>query len=143
MSSQFGSGSNVAKVPSTKPYLMRALYQWCIDHGFTPYISVFVDQSVDVPREYVKKDEIVLNIGPQACESVDITQEAITCKARFNGVPQHMYIPITHVMAIYSQENSQGMSFPVHIAQTSEGNPDPEAIEASKEITKSHIKLVK
>ena len=59
MSSQFGDDTNQAKIPSTKPYLIRALHQWCIDNSYTPYVSVFVDRMVDVPREYVKNDEIV------------------------------------------------------------------------------------
>jgi len=143
MSNPFGEDANSIKVPSTKPYLIRALYQWCVDNAFTPYVSVFVDRSVDVPREYVNKDEIVLNIGPTACQSIEIDNESIQFKARFNGIPKEIYIPITHVMAIYSRENSQGMSFPVHISQSEEVPETKENEENLKEITKSHIKLVK
>ena len=143
MSNPFGEDSSSTKVPSTKPYLIRALYQWCVDNAFTPYVSVLVDRSVDVPREYVNKDEIVLNIGPTACQSIEIDNESIQFKARFNGIPKEIYIPISHVMAIYSRENSQGMSFPVHITQPEEGLETKENEENLKEITKSHIKLVK
>jgi len=143
MSNPFGEDTNSIKVPSTKPYLIRALYQWCVDNAFTPYVSVLVDRSVDVPREYVNKDEIVLNIGPTACQSIEIDNESIQFKARFNGIPKEIYIPITHVMAIYSRENSQGMSFPVHISQSEEVPETKENEENLKEITKSHIKLVK
>ena len=143
MSNPFGEDANSIKVPSTKPYLIRALYQWCVDNSFTPYVSVFVDRSVDVPREYVNKDEIVLNIGPTACQSIEIDNDAIQFKARFNGIPKEIYIPITHVMAIYSRENSQGMSFPVHISQPEEANETKDHEENLKEATKSHIKLVK
>ena len=143
MSNPFGEDSSTMKVPSTKPYLIRALYQWCIDNSFTPYVSVFVDRSVDVPREYVNKDEIVLNIGPTACQSIEIDNESIQFKARFNGIPKEIYIPITHVMAIYSRENSQGMSFPVNIPQPTELAETKDNEEILKETTKSHIKLVK
>jgi len=143
MSNPFGEDSSSTKVPSTKPYLIRALYHWCVDNAFTPYVSVLVDRSVDVPREYVNKDEIVLNIGPTACQSIEIDNESIQFKARFNGIPKEIYIPISHVMAIYSRENSQGMSFPVHITQPEEGPETKENEENLKEITKSHIKLVK
>ena len=143
MSNPFGEDANSIKVPSTKPYLIRALYQWCVDNAFTPYVSVFVDRSVEVPREYVNKDEIVLNIGPTACQSIEIDNDSIQFKARFNGIPKEIYIPITHVMAIYSRENSQGMSFPVHISQSEEVPETKENEENLKEVTKSHIKLVK
>jgi stringent starvation protein B len=143
MSNPFGEDASSNKVPSTKPYLIRALYQWCVDNAFTPYVSVFVDRSVDVPREYVNKDEIVLNIGPTACQSIEIDNDSIQFKARFNGIPKEIYIPITHVMAIYSRENSQGMSFPVNISQSEESNETNDSEANLKETTKSHIKLVK
>ncbi|BDW10058.1 hypothetical protein PSHI8_01400 [Polynucleobacter sp. SHI8] len=143
MSNPFGEDASSNKVPSTKPYLIRALYQWCIDNAFTPYVSVFVDRSVDVPREYVNKDEIVLNIGPTACQSIEIDNYSIQFKARFNGIPKEIYIPITHVMAIYSRENSQGMSFPVNISPSEESNETNDSEANLKETTKSHIKLVK
>jgi stringent starvation protein B len=98
---------------------------------------------VDVPREFVNKDEIVLNIGPTACQSIEIDNESIQFKARFNGIPKEIYIPITHVMTIYSRENSQGMSFPVHISPPEEPKESKDNRENSKEATKSHIKLVK
>ena len=143
MSNPFGEDANSIKVPSTKPYLIRALYQWCVDNSFTPYVSVFVDRFVDVPREFVNKDEIVLNIGPTACQSIEIDNDSIQFKARFYGILKEIYIPITHVMAIYSRENSQGMSFPVHISQQEEVNETKDHEENLKETTKSHIKLVK
>ena len=96
MSSQFGDDTNQAKIPSTKPYLIRALYQWCVDNAYTPYVSVFVDRMVEVPREYVKNDEIVLNVGPTACQGLQIDNEAITFKARFNGIPREIFIPISN-----------------------------------------------
>ena len=143
MSSQFGDDTNQAKIPSTKPYLIRALYQWCVDNAYTPYVSVFVDRMVEVPREYVKNDEIVLNVGPTACQGLQIDNETITFKARFNGIPREIFIPITHVMAIYSRENSQGMSFPITVSKESAQEVSKDSQDETKEMTKSHIKLVK
>jgi stringent starvation protein B len=142
MTNQFGEDTN-SKVPSTKPYLIRALYQWCIDNALTPYVAVFVDHSVDVPQEYVNQGEIVLNISPSACQAIVIDNESIQFKARFNGVPKEIYLPLTHIMAIYSRENSQGMSFPVNISQVKEDAGTTEKQSEVKEAIKSHIKLVK
>ena len=135
--------SNPSSVPSTKPYLVRALYQWCVDYGFTPYVSVFVDGQVQVPLEFVKNNEIVLNISPTACQQFIIDNESIQFKARFNGVPRDIWIPLSHVMAIYSRENSQGMSFPVQISPTPEPQTKKTDGSENKEKTKSHLRLVK
>ncbi len=142
MTSQFGDDTN-SKVPSTKPYLIRALYQWCIDNSLTPYVAVFVDHSVDVPQEYVSQGEIVLNVSPAACQAIVIDNESIQFKARFNGVPKEIYLPLTHIMAIYSRENNQGMSFPVNISQVKEDAGTADKQSEVKETIKSHIKLVK
>lgn len=130
-------------VPSTKPYLVRALYDWCVDNSFTPYLAVFVDTSVGVPMEYVKNGEIVLNMSPEACVSTQITNEFISFQARFGGIPKEIYVPITHVMAIYARENGQGMSFPVQIEDepAQPEAPKEKAPEGAK--SKSHLKLVK
>ena len=103
----------MSEVPSNKPYLIRALHQWCVDHSFTPYIAVFVTEQVHVPMDYVNNNEIVLNISPDACQHLSIDNDWITLKARFAGVPRDIHVPISHVMAIYAKENGQGMSFPV------------------------------
>jgi stringent starvation protein B len=142
---QIGDEAQRTSVPSTKPYLIRALHEWCIDFGFTPYLSVFVDETVQVPIEYVRKDEIVLNIGPTACQELLIDNEWISFKARFNGVSKELLVPITHVMAIYSKENSQGMSFPVHIPETKPESRE-KLTKENQDTTnkvKSHLKLVK
>lgn len=96
---------------STKPYLLRALYEWCVDNGFTPYISVMVDSRTRVPMEYVRDGEIVLNIGPLAASRLVIGNELIECSARFSGMVRELSIPVTAVSAIYARENGQGMSF--------------------------------
>jgi len=96
---------------STRPYLLRAIYEWCVDNGFTPYVSVVVDANTRVPMEYVRDGEIVLNIGPLATSRMQMGNDSISCSARFGGVPRDIFIPISAVSAIYSKENGQGMSF--------------------------------
>ena len=104
---------NALESPSTRPYLIRAMYEWCTDHSFTPYVAVKVDGSVQVPREFVQGGEIVLNISFDATSSLQLGNEFIEFKARFGGKPRDIMVPINRVMAIYARENGQGMSFPV------------------------------
>ena len=104
---------------STRPYLIRALYEWCSDNGFTPYVAVSVDETVQVPREYVKNNEIVLNIGFEATSSLTLGNEFIEFKARFGGTARDILVPISHVIAIYARENGQGMAFPLEPAAAS------------------------
>lgn len=103
---------------STRPYLIRALHDWCTDNGFTPYIAVHVDANVQVPKEYVKNNEIVLNVGFEATSGLKLGNEAIEFKARFGGQAREIVVPIDHVVAIYARENGQGMAFPVPSAPT-------------------------
>jgi stringent starvation protein B len=98
---------------STRPYLLRALHEWCTDNGFTPYIAVYVDARVQVPMEYVKNSEIVLNVGFEATSGLKLGNEAIEFKARFGGSPRDIVVPVDHVVAIYARENGQGMAFPM------------------------------
>ncbi len=98
--------------PSTRPYLLRAMYEWCVDSGFTPYVAVMADDTVQVPREYIKDGQVVLNIGPDASNGLLIGNELIEFKARFAGVVREILVPIDRVMAIYARENGQGMAFP-------------------------------
>ena len=98
---------------STRPYLIRALHDWCTDNGFTPYVAVFVDASVQVPAEYVKNNEIVLNVGFEATSALKLGNETIEFKARFGGTSREIVVPIDHVIAIYARENGQGMAFPM------------------------------
>ncbi len=97
---------------STRPYLIRALHDWCTDNGFTPYVAVFVDASVQVPLEYAKNNEIVLNIGFEATTGLKLGNEFIEFKARFGGTSRDIVVPVDHVIAIYARENGQGMAFP-------------------------------
>ncbi|TBO32764.1 ClpXP protease specificity-enhancing factor [Aquabacterium lacunae] len=102
-----------AQGSSTRPYLIRALHDWCTDNGFTPYLAVYVDQSVQVPKEYVKNNEIVLNVSFDATSQLQLGNEFIEFKARFGGVAREIIVPVDHVIAIYARENGQGMAFPV------------------------------
>lgn len=113
----------------TRPYLLRALHDWCTDNGFTPYIAVSVGPGVRVPMEHVKNNEIVLNIGFEATSGLKLGNEFIEFKARFGGVPREIAVPVDHVVAIYARENGQGMAFPM---PTEESRPDgvPEAGQA-------------
>ncbi|MBE0619662.1 MAG: ClpXP protease specificity-enhancing factor [Burkholderiales bacterium] len=102
--------------PSTKPYLMRAIYDWCVDSGYTPYLTVTVDALTRVPMEYVKDGQIVLNIGPIAVERFKMGNDLIEFSARFNGAGRDISIPVGAVSAIYARENGQGLSFEVTAA---------------------------
>jgi stringent starvation protein B len=121
-----------ASIPSTKPYLIRALHEWCSDNGFTPFIAVFVDGRVEVPMEFVKNDEIVLNLSSEACHQLDLGNEWVSFQARFGGVPKRVMVPVTHVLAIYARENGQGMSFPFDGAKTPEPSNTSEGGDAPK-----------
>ena len=112
-----GSDKNGPPSTSTRPYLIRALHDWCTDNGFTPYIAVHVDRFVQVPMEYVSNNEIVLNVGFDATSSLDLGNEVIQFKARFGGVAREIIVPVDHVVAIYARENGQGMAFPAPDAQ--------------------------
>ena len=96
---------------STKPYLLRAIYEWCTDNGFTPYLSVKVTAGVQVPMEFVRKGEIVLNVSFTATSGLKMDNDAITFKARFGGVSREIYVPVANVQAIFASENGQGMVF--------------------------------
>ena len=113
-------------LPSTRPYLIRALYDWCTDNGFTPYVAVKVDGSVQVPREYVQGGEIVLNVSMDATSALKLGNEFIEFKARFGGQARDISVPISRVMAIYARENGQGMAFPV----SDEPSPEAKAVPA-------------
>jgi stringent starvation protein B len=103
---------NALESTSTRPYLIRALYDWCTDNGLTPYVAVLVDDTVQVPREYVKNGEIVLNISFDATSSLKLGNDFIEFKARFAGSAREIMVPVSRVIAIYARENGQGMAFP-------------------------------
>jgi stringent starvation protein B len=114
---------NALESTSTRPYLIRALYDWCTDNGLTPYVAVQVDETVQVPREYVKNGEIVLNISFDATSSLKLGNEFIEFKARFAGTAREIVVPVNRVIAIYARENGQGMAFPVPAPGTAAEEP--------------------
>jgi stringent starvation protein B len=113
MSDTDTTSSITPSASSTRPYLVRAMYEWCSDNGFTPYIAAYVDGSVQVPREFVKDNEIVLNVGMDATSDLHLGNDYVTFKARFSGIAREIMVPMERVMAIYARENGQGMTFPV------------------------------
>lgn len=102
----------MSKERSTRPYLIRAIYEWCSDSGLTPYLSVKVNAQTRVPMEFVKNGEIVLNISPDATHRLTIGDDAVQFSARFSGVSRECSIPIDAVLGIFARENSQGLFFP-------------------------------
>jgi len=101
------------ELPSTKPYLLRAIWEWCNDNGFTPYIAVQVDARTNVPREFIRDGQIVLNLGPDATNKLQIGNDLIEFQARFGGVARQLSVPVSQVSAIYARENGAGMAFEI------------------------------
>lgn len=118
--------------PSTKPYLLRAIYEWCADNGLTPYIAVAVDHNTIVPSEHVRAGEIVLNISAAATNRLAMGNELIEFQARFAGVARELSIPVANVSAIYARENGHGMAFdvPKPPAVADEADLDQEDVQA-------------
>ncbi len=100
---------------STKPYLLRALYEWCADNHYTPHLTVWVDEHVQVPMAYVKNNEIVLNIGANATHKLLIDNEYVSFSARFSGVSHDIWVPVGNVMAIFARETGEGRGFEVEL----------------------------
>jgi stringent starvation protein B len=138
---------------STKPYFIRAIYEWCSDCGYTPYLSVRVDDRTRVPMEYVKNGEIVLNVSLNATRNLTVNNELIQFSARFNGVSREVSIPVDRVQGIFARENGQGAFFTVEApaALTAAPPASPPAVaEADSEPPKppasngkTRLKLVK
>lgn len=122
------SDMNALESTSTRPYLIRALYDWCTDNGLTPYVAVLVDDTVQVPREYVKNGEIVLNISFDATSSLKLGNDFIEFKARFAGSAREIMVPVSRVIAIYARENGQGMAFPMPVPGAVETAEAPKAL---------------
>ncbi|MGH9575993.1 MAG: ClpXP protease specificity-enhancing factor [Terriglobales bacterium] len=102
---------------STKPYLLRALYEWCVDNGYTPHLAVKVDSRSQVPSEYVRNGEITLNVSPSAVHKLQMGNELIEFSARFAGVARQISVPVTCVYALYARETGHGMTFDVDSAK--------------------------
>jgi len=97
----------------TKPYLLRALFEWCVDNGYTPHVAVKVDSRAQVPSEYVKNGEITLNISPNAVHKLQMGNELIEFSARFGGVARQISVPLSNVYALYARETGHGMTFDI------------------------------
>jgi len=123
-------------LPSTKPYMLRAIWEWCCDNGFTPHIAVAVDSRTRVPREFVKDGQIVLNLGQTATNKLQIGNEYVEFQARFGGVARDISVPVEQVAAIYARENGAGMAFDLDenvpaddsefVAEGDDETPEPE-----------------
>ena len=148
------SGEGADRSSSTKPYLVRAIYQWTIDNGFTPQILVStVFQDVVVPLQYVKDQQIVLNIHPESVKHLELGNDYVMCSARFSGKAFEMTIPVMAIMAIYAKENGQGIVFqeehdlPPSSPPDGDGEsaPDREKVESQSndKQSSSHLKLVR
>jgi stringent starvation protein B len=103
--------SQDSKVTSQQPYFLRALYEWCVDNGYTPHVTVRVDGRAKVPVAYVKDGQIVLNIGPSAVRGLVMDNEWLSFSARFGGVAQEISVPVENVLAVYARETGEGMAF--------------------------------
>jgi len=131
---------NVADSNSTRPYMIRALYEWCVDHHFTPYVAVHVDETVQVPQEYVKNGEIVLNISYDATSGLKLGNDFIEFKARFSGSARGIMVPVNRVLAIYARENGQGMAFPLMLQAPDEGADLADGVNNSGEASIAPVK---
>lgn len=109
---------------SSKPYLVRALYEWILDNDTTPYILVDTgSDQVVVPRGIASDGKVVLNLAPAAIENLEMTNEHVSFAARFNGVSEHIHCPISSLLAIYARENGEGMMFPNEESDTEDNEP--------------------
>lgn len=144
----------MSELTSTKPYLIRALHEWCVDNGLTPHLLVAVNAQTRVPMAYVKDGEIVLNLNYAATKDLLIGNEAITFSARFNGESQNLYVPIEAVRGIFARENGQGMFFQVEanddleldegvVAEDANSEPEGEGPDKPTPPKKPSLKLVK
>jgi len=119
-----------------KPYLLRALYEWCADNGYTPYLTVRADEHCRIPQAHVKDGHITLNIGMMATHNLDLGNDFIEFTARFNGVAQQVSVPVTAVVALYARETQQGMGFEaepfVASAQPAPAAADPAPAEPAR-----------
>lgn len=131
---------------STKPYLLRALYEWCLDNNQTPHIVAWVNEHTRVPMQYVRDNEIVLNIGPTASHNLNIDNEWVNFSARFSGVAHEIWIPVGHIVSIFGRESGEGMGFevePYQPASIEAAVAEDKKAESTEEKPKKVLKLVK
>lgn len=136
----------MSELTSTKPYMIRAIHEWCVDNQLTPHLLVEVNAQTKVPMAYVKDGEIVLNLNFSATKDLHFTNEAVTFSARFSGVSNNLYVPISAVKGIFARENGQGMFFevlPEGENQNKNNEIDFSEKNISSEVKKPSLKLVK
>ena len=136
----------MSELTSTKPYMIRAIHEWCVDNQLTPHLLVEVNAQTKVPMAYVKDGEIVLNLNFSATKDLHFTNEAVTFSARFSGVSNNLYVPISAVKGIFARENGQGMFFevlPEDENQNKNNDIDFSEKNISSEVKKPTLKLVK
>jgi stringent starvation protein B len=126
--------------PSTKPYLIRAIYEWCADNGLTPYLAVRVDAQTSVPMDYVKDGEIILNLSAEAVRNLHLGNDIISCGGRFGGVPHEITVPVAAVTGVFARENGQGLAFE---GQEPELSPPAGGGEAVTSHGKPRLRVVK
>ncbi len=103
---------SLSQMTSSRPYLLRAIYSWIVDNGLTPYLLVNADYpDVQVPVEHVNNGKIILNVAPEAVQSLDLGASDVSFNARFGGRPMNLFFPVSAVLAIYARENGRGMVF--------------------------------
>lgn len=130
---------------STKPYLIRAIYDWCTDNGYTPYLSVRVDANTRVPMAFVKNGEIVLNISMDAVQHLQMENEEISCGGRFGGVAHKIVVPVVAVIGIFAKETGQGLAFQGQESTSAgqEVSGDEEPPDETPPPNKPHLRVVK
>ncbi len=134
---------------NTKPYLIRAIYEWCVDNHYTPYIAVSVNSNTHVPMEYVENGEIIFNISQNAASDLIMGNDSIQFMARFNGAPRKMQIPMNSVKGIFAKEINQGLTFSLEPEPSSEikQNTDQPILDPQKQKRSSekkpHLQVVK
>ncbi|MBB6339973.1 stringent starvation protein B [Pseudomonas fluvialis] len=133
---------------SSRPYLVRALYEWIVDNNCTPHILVNAEYAgVKVPAGFAKDGQIVLNVSPNAVRYLQMENAAVSFEGRFGGVPQSLYIPIQALMAIYARENGQGMVFEVDGEGEDDAGPEDDGPsgggEPSRPAARPSLKVVK
>lgn len=125
---------------SNRPYVLRALHEWILDNGMTPYILVNAEvPDVVVPREYVNEGKVVLNVAPRAVKNLHISNDFVSFSARFSGAPFEVHVPQNAVLAIYARENGKGMIFP----EEETGSETEKKQTSDTEEKKPHLKVIK
>ncbi len=126
----------MSEMNSSRPYLIRAMYEWMVDSGMTPHLLVDAsDAAVQVPRQHIEEGKIVLNIGPAAVQGLELGNAEVRFNARFGGAPMDVRVPVNRVLAIYTRENGQGMMF------EPEDGPPPEP--EDRGASRPRLKVVK